>query len=195
MPQDWLETVRQATEDTVLDIAGHLPDEAQEALLAVAVGEAPTIRLADRERAGYSHPDAQRRFRVVGDEAELAAALDAPWDDWAIFLHPAQREFVDRNFNGPARVIGSAGTGKTVVALHRAVRLAGEDASHRVLLTTFSPTSPTGSGSKLARLTGEPSATSPTASLSPPCPTSRAGWPPSAWRGEDRRPTPRSRRC
>ncbi|MDQ6436650.1 3'-5' exonuclease [Mesorhizobium sp. LHD-90] len=153
VPQDWLETVRQATEDTVLDIAGHLPGEAQEALLAVAVGEAPTVRLAVATEAGYSHPDAQRRFRVVDDQTELEAALEAPWDDWAIFLHPAQREFVDRNFNGPARVIGSAGTGKTVVALHRAVRLAAEDPDHRVLLTTFSAELAEGLAGKLARLT------------------------------------------
>ncbi|KSV61482.1 hypothetical protein N185_10685 [Sinorhizobium sp. GW3] len=153
VPEDWLNTVRQATEETVLDIAGHLPDEAQEALLAAAVGEAPTIRLAAKSEMGFSHPDARRRFMIVGDEAELMAALDAPWDDWAIFLHPAQREFVDRNFNGPARVIGSAGTGKTVVALHRAVRLAAESSDNRVLLTTFSPPLAEGLSRKLARLT------------------------------------------
>ena len=154
VPVDWLATVRQATDDTVLDIAGHLPDEAQEALLAAAVGERPILRMATASEAGYSHPDARRRFMIVGDEAELAAALDAPWDDWAIFLHPAQREFVERNFNGPARVIGSAGTGKTVVALHRAVRLASEDASHQVLLTTFSEDLADGLQTKLERLTG-----------------------------------------
>lgn len=137
VPEDWLQTVRQATEDTVLDIAEHLPEEAQQALLVAAVGERPEIRIVP-EADPYAHPDAQRRFRVIGNEAELAAALDAPWDDWAVFLHPAQREFVDRDFNGPARVVGSAGTGKTIVAIHRAVRLAGEDEHARVLLTTFS---------------------------------------------------------
>lgn len=153
VPQDWLETVRQATEDTVLDIASHLPDEA-EAVLAAAVGEAPTVRIAARpEGAGYAHPDAQRRFRVVGDQAELAAALDAPWDEWAVFLHPAQQEFVDRDFNGPARVIGSAGTGKTVVALNRAVRLAAEPPENRVLLTTFSAELARGLADKVRRLT------------------------------------------
>ena len=127
VPEDWVDTVRQATEDTVLDIAGHLPDEAQEAVLAAAVGEAPVVRISGKDNArGYDHPDARRRFRVVGDQAQLSAALEAPWEEWAVFLHPAQQEFVDRDFNGPARVIGSAGTGKTVVALHRAVRMARE---------------------------------------------------------------------
>lgn len=153
VPEDWLETVRQVTEDDVLDIAAHLPDEAQEAVLAAAVGESPTVRIAEPDGAGFAHPDAQRRFRVIGDEAELAAALEAPWDDWAVFLHPAQREFVDRDFNGPARIIGSAGTGKTVVALHRAVRLAAEDPAARVLLTTFSPALAEGLAAKLSRLT------------------------------------------
>lgn len=153
VPEDWIETVRQATEDTILDIAGHLPDEAQESLLAVAVGEAPTVRLAKDTALGFAHPDAQRRFRVVEDEKELAAALDAPWDEWAVFLHPAQQEFVDRDFNGPARVIGSAGTGKTVVALHRAVRLARQSKNNRVLLTTFSNELAEGLSTKLERLT------------------------------------------
>lgn len=153
IPEDWLETVRQATEDTVLDIAGHLPDEAQEAILGAAVGEAPTVRVVQPEGLGFAHPDARRRFRVVGDEGELRAALDAPWDEWAVFLHPAQQEFVDRNFNGPARVIGSAGTGKTVVALHRSVRLAAENPDHRVLLTTFSDNLAEGLRVKLDRLT------------------------------------------
>ena len=55
-----------------------------------------------------------------------------------VFLHPSQREIVDRDFVGPARVAGSAGTGKTVVALHRAVRLAKTSPNAPVLLATFS---------------------------------------------------------
>lgn len=152
IPEDWIATVRQSTEDTVLDIASHLPEEAHQALLSAAVGEKPEIRVEPASDP-YSHPDAQRRFRIIGDEAELAAALDAPWDDWAVFLHPAQQEFVDRNFNGPARVIGSAGTGKTVVALHRAVRLAAEDPDAKVLLTTFNENLSDALVEKLDRLT------------------------------------------
>ena len=86
----------------------------------------------------FDHPDAQRRFRVVSDVEELERALDYPWEQWAIFLHPAQRAVVQRDFGGPARVSGSAGAGKTVVALHRAVQLARRNEHARVLLTTFS---------------------------------------------------------
>src|SRR5579864_4545232 len=66
----------------------------------------------------FSHPDAQRRFRVMHNVEELERALDYPWDKWAVFLHPLQRTLVERDYSGPARVAGSAGTGKNIVALH-----------------------------------------------------------------------------
>ena len=150
VPEDWLDTVRKATEETVLDLVVDLPEEAHEAVLSLATGirpaTAPVVAralaqdqpTAKTESAAFAHPDAQRRFRTVADLDELQAALDAPWEKWAVFLHPAQRALVDRDFNGPARVTGSAGTGKTIVALHRAVHLAQSNPSARVLLTTFS---------------------------------------------------------
>ena len=82
--------------------------------------------------------DAQRRFRVMANAEELRQALDHAWDKWIVFLHPAQRQIVERDYNGPARVAGSAGTGKTVVALHRAVHLARTHRDARILLATFS---------------------------------------------------------
>ena len=136
VPADWLDVVRDATEDTALDIAGHLPAEAGEALLQAATGNRPQPAAPVDGADPFAHPDAGRRFRVMENVEELRAALEAPWERWAVYLHPAQREYVDRDFNGPARVIGSAGTGKTVVALHRAVRLAQDPGAH-VLLTTF----------------------------------------------------------
>lgn len=137
VPVDWLDTVRDVTEDTVLDIAGRLPTEAANAVLSAAIGETPVPAIVSADGADpWAHPDTMRRFRVLENVEELQAALNSPWEKWAVFLHPAQQEFVDRDFNGPARVIGSAGTGKTVVALHRAARLA-EDADAKVLLTTF----------------------------------------------------------
>jgi hypothetical protein len=136
VPEDWLDTVRDATEDTVLDIASHLPAEAAEAILQAATGTRPAPVTVAAGTDPFAHPDAGRRFRVMENVDELRAALDAPWERWAVYLHPAQREYVERDFNGPARVIGSAGTGKTVVALHRAVRLA-QDPDALVLLTTF----------------------------------------------------------
>ncbi len=138
VPTDWIDDVQAASEDRFLDLGAHLPAEASEALLAYAITgiltkPAPVV-VADP----FSHPDAQRRFRVVDNVEELERALDLPWEKWTVFLHPSQREMVERSYSGPARVAGSAGTGKTVVALHRAVKLASRGPEGRVLLTTFS---------------------------------------------------------
>ncbi len=139
VPNEWLDDVRGATEDSVLDLADHLPAEAAEALLELAVGGTPQPSLPVPAGGDpFSHPDALRRFRIMNNVEELAAALEYPWERWTVFLHPDQRGIVERNYNGPARVSGSAGTGKTVVALHRAAHLARTDPDARVLLTTFS---------------------------------------------------------
>ena len=141
VPVEWLGSVRDADEDDLLDIAVHLPEEAGEALLQVAAGGTPQPALPVPAGADpFDHPDAMRRFRVMRDIEELTQALDYPWDRWSIFLHPAQRAIVEREYSGPARVSGSAGTGKTIVALHRAVHLARTNPNARVLLTTFSET-------------------------------------------------------
>ncbi len=153
VPAEWLADVRRATEDTLLGLADHLPSEAAEALLDLATGAAPKVAKPVPIGADpFAHPDAQRRFRVMANVEELERALDYPWDKWTIFLHPAQRALVDRDYNGPARVAGSAGTGKTIVALHRAVFLARANPDARVLLTTFSDTLANALRAKLRRL-------------------------------------------
>lgn len=141
VPEDWLADVRRADEDYLLRIAERLPAEAAEALLELATGEQPaTPQMAAATEDPFQHPDAKRRFRIVEGGEELARALEFPWDKWSVFLHPTQRDMVERDFNGAARVSGSAGTGKTIVALHRAVYLARQHPHSRVLLTTFSDT-------------------------------------------------------
>jgi hypothetical protein len=137
VPTDWLEDVRAATEERFFDLAPHLPAEASEALLQYATtGALPAPAPIGGDP--YAHPDAQRRIRLIVDEEELRQALDYPWEKWGVFLHPSQRAVVERRFNGPARVSGSAGTGKTVVALRRAVALARKNPHAKLLLTTFS---------------------------------------------------------
>ncbi|WP_287177396.1 3'-5' exonuclease [Mesorhizobium sp.] len=153
VPEEWVDDVRRATEDTLFDIIRHLPQEAQEALLKLAVGEQPELpKPAPVDADPFAHPDAQRRFRVLTNVEELRRALDYPWDKWAVFLHPAQSALVERQFSGPGRVSGSAGTGKTIVALHRAVHLAREKPEARVLLTTFSKPLANSLRTKLASL-------------------------------------------
>jgi hypothetical protein len=97
----------------------------------------PGESIADKAmELALSHPDAHCRFRVMASSAELQRALDAPWEKWAVFLHPAEEQVVMRRLSGPARLAGLTGTGKTIVALHRAYSLAPQNPTARVLLTT-----------------------------------------------------------
>lgn len=153
VPAEWLADVRQANEDTLLALADHLPAEAAEALLELATGGKPRIPTpAVAPASPFDHPDAQRRFRTMSNVEELQRALDFPWEKWTVFLHPEQRQWVERDYTGPARVSGSAGTGKTIVALHRAAHLARTHEDARVLLTTFSDTLASALHTKLKRL-------------------------------------------
>lgn len=181
VPSEWLPDVRRTNEDGLLEIADHLPKEAAEALLDLATGKTPqlfrpaeatplphafdvrpSIRPSTQLPAepiavtaeAFEHPDAQRRFRLINAPEELQQALDYPWEKWTVFLHPAQRELVERDYNGPARVAGSAGTGKTIVAVHRAVFLARKHEDSRVLLTTFSEPLSNALATKLRHLIG-----------------------------------------
>ncbi|KIV66973.1 putative DNA helicase [Rhizobium sp. UR51a] len=137
VPADWVNDVLQASENRFFTLANHLPQEAAEALLEyAATGVLNRPKAVDT--TPVTHPDAQRRFCILEGHEELAAALDQPFEKWAVFLHPSQRALVERDFAGPVRVVGSAGTGKTVVAVHRVVRILRADPTARVLLTTFS---------------------------------------------------------
>lgn len=155
VPSECLKEVRQATEDSLLLLSDRLPAEAAEALLELATGGKPRVAASIAAATSpFRHPDAQRRFRVMSNVAELTRALDSPWDKWSVFLHPEQRELVERDHNGPARVSGSAGTGKTIVALHRTAHLARSHPDARVLLTTFSDPLANALHAKLKRLLG-----------------------------------------
>jgi superfamily I DNA/RNA helicase/mRNA-degrading endonuclease RelE of RelBE toxin-antitoxin system len=143
LPAEWLKDVKALTNhDQLLELAVHLPAEVAEALLNLALGRAPALNISTQPeigllRAAFEHPDALRRFRLVGSLEELSLALDYPWDKWIVFLHPEQRKLVQCAFSGPIKVCGSAGTGKTVVAMHRAVHLARTNKNARILLTTL----------------------------------------------------------
>lgn len=155
VPADWLADVRAATEEGFFVLAEHLPAEASEALLEyAATGRLPApapVPAADP----FAHPDALRRIRPIADQEALEQALAFPWEKWGVFLHPSQRDLVDRRFTGPARVAGSAGTGKTIVAIHRAVRLARDNPEARILLASFSDPLAEAMGKKLLVLAPE----------------------------------------
>lgn len=135
VPEPWLPTVLEIRNETDLfGVCERLPEEVAERLFTLATGELVTPPDPEPD-APTRAKDAQRRFWVADTSEELRLALEAPMERWIAFLHPSQRDVVEGEFNGPVKVTGSAGTGKTVVALHRARRLARQ--GHQVLLTSF----------------------------------------------------------
>lgn len=83
-------------------------------------------------------PTTLKSFVVVEGEDELRRIMAEPLEKWRVFLHPTQRKIVQREYSGSARVLGGAGTGKTVVAMHRAKHLAAKcESQQRILVTTF----------------------------------------------------------
>lgn len=147
LPSELIEQARGNTNLTEFEqIKDLLPNDAYEALYFVAEGipydevlEDFTSDEADVDTEDYlaalEREGSKRRFVIVDDEA-LQQILDAPLDKWRVFLHPSQRKLVERNWNGPVRVLGGAGTGKTVAAIHRAKWLANQK-NKNILFTTF----------------------------------------------------------
>ena len=85
---------------------------------------------------------ARSTFTWLESDEDLRRAIEGlTFAEWQLFLHPQQRALVERRANGPMRVSGGAGTGKTVIAVHRAAELAKRDASGgrepQILLTTY----------------------------------------------------------
>ncbi|MCC7334631.1 MAG: UvrD-helicase domain-containing protein [Pirellulaceae bacterium] len=133
-------------------IACHLPAEAGEALYWLAdnlpleeIRAAISIPSASNSSVptvaeSLEHPDSRRRLVKIKSIDELERVLDASLEQWRIFLHPTQQTLVAMDTSGPVIVEGGAGTGKTVVALHRAKHLAlnvFQNSSDRILFTTF----------------------------------------------------------
>lgn len=154
VPEIFLPLIRQLKKKDDLDaIESQLPQEAYEALFFLAEGFSLQDVLKDLEKeqtpvevdtsdfvAALENPDSKRRFHVVEGALELAEILNSPLELWRIFLHPSQRSIVEKEYNGPVRVLGGAGTGKTVVAMHRARWLVEEvftKENDRILFTTF----------------------------------------------------------
>ena len=151
VPEELLSLVRSVKNEVELDAIEHrLPVEAYEGLFLYAAGTRYDEIINDREfsdqivdtedfASALDKLDTQSRFVVVEDELELQAMLNAPLDKWRVFLHPSQRKLTRGTKNGAVRVLGGAGTGKTVVAMHRAKWLAEQacDDNKRVLFTTF----------------------------------------------------------
>ena len=108
-------------------------------VLATLYPETEYVDVKDNDFAAALQTDASKKsFVIVDGEEELQAIMQEPLEKWRIFLHPTQRKVVGKKFNGPARVLGGAGTGKTVVAMHRAKMLASNmDSDGKILFTTY----------------------------------------------------------
>lgn len=155
LPQELIPIVRGIKTEADLDrIISQLPEEVCDPLYQLAAGYTLQEVLNDLEdpvtdvikvdvedfAAALTRMQSQRRFVVVESENELQAMLNAPMEKWRVFLHPSQRKLVQKNWSGPVSVLGGAGTGKTVVAIHRAKWLVSKvfiGKNDRILLTTF----------------------------------------------------------
>lgn len=151
VPKEQLNIVR--TLSSVEEFYGSsdsIPEDAYEALEWVADGFTPqeVLELFSGEKedvpddndfvAALKNPRSQKTFVIVDREEELRKIMAEPLEKWRVFLHPTQRKIVRRSYSGPARVLGGAGTGKTVVAMHRAKWLAGQlCGKEKLLFTTF----------------------------------------------------------
>jgi superfamily I DNA/RNA helicase len=151
VPPEMIDRVRPVATEAELDALQFcLPVEAYEGLFLMAAGDTAEQILSARETrvdrtidttnfgAALQTPESQSRFVVVDDEA-MVAIMNAPLAQWRVFLHPTQYKLASGDRSGPVRVLGGAGTGKTVVAMHRAKWLAENRATERqkVLFTTF----------------------------------------------------------
>ena len=88
-----------------------------------------------------NNPGTKQHAVNIDNQDDLERLFNMPMEKWRVYLHPEQRRIVEAVFNGPARVIGGAGTGKTVVIVHRAKELAKKcKGDERILVTTFSRT-------------------------------------------------------
>ena len=148
VPTAMLPEVREVRDEAALDaMQARLPVEAYEALFLYLAGETYEQLVADRETpeqvdtddfaSALNRTESRTRFVVAEDDLALEAMLNAPLEHWRVFLHPTQRRLVERHWNGPVRVLGGAGTGKTVAAMHRARWLARSLPEGRILFTTF----------------------------------------------------------
>lgn len=154
VPEELLPVVRSIPDEERLEETREaLPEEAYEGLYLLAAGYDPDEVYRQLERPvteeahdpadfakALTNDDSKRRFVVVSDARELAELLNAPLEQWRVFLHPTQRKLVSVSASGPYRVLGGAGTGKTVVAMHRAKHLAESvfnGKTDRLLFTTF----------------------------------------------------------
>ncbi|WP_457943785.1 UvrD-helicase domain-containing protein [Vreelandella alkaliphila] len=158
VPEETIPLIRSMKIEADLETArvnDQLPPDAYEGLFMLMAGAsfeeayqetvpaAPDSVDTDDFSAALARPESRAHFAVAENEQALQEVLNQSLEKWRVFLHPAQRRLANGDKNGPVRVLGGAGTGKTVVAMHRAKWLAerlveqSEASESHVLFTTF----------------------------------------------------------
>lgn len=138
------------TEKGLLELADNVPQLTAEVLLALYDGKTvdevreqivdPVAVDGPVDAEDYVTAAVRPATQVTTDDGALQAVLAESFARWQVFLHPTQRKLVEKHYNGPARVSGGPGTGKTIVALHRVKHLAEQlppGGDKAILLTTF----------------------------------------------------------
>lgn len=155
---DDVRTVESHTnEDAVLEVVSRIQDPNQsEAVLDVLLALRSSDKVKAKNRIDRFCGESRPIDQLTKEEVKQTSSSDivvkvqdvdpvlfehfvrtADFKEWMLYLHPAQREIVDRDFAGPARLAGVSGSGKTCVVIHRAVRLAKADPSKKVLVLTL----------------------------------------------------------
>lgn len=153
VPEALIPAVRAVRSDESFDqLADYLPKEAAQVLYGMVMGlsldgalnemlGSTDIEIVKPEGPGdFSHlaDSANMDLVLVAGEEHLKEILSEDIEEWRIFLHPYQQKLVEWNVNGPMKVNGAAGTGKTVALMHRAVWLAKQlAANEQILVTTY----------------------------------------------------------
>lgn len=147
VPEDLIALTRSITGiDDLERTEANLPQDAFENIFAVLDGIAITEIIEDIEagkaRAGEDSllsDNNKRRFIEITDDEYLAKIMEEGMEKWQIFLHPSQSKLVNANYRGTVKVSGSAGTGKTIAAIHRLKHLSANPEAN-ILFTTYTTT-------------------------------------------------------
>lgn len=168
LPEEVVDQAMMASdEDSLLDLAQRNDGWVGSILVDLAAGDtakaivehleltnaAPTDDADADVLESLKRPAAALQYAFIDDQDELRRVIEEEdFPAWRIFLHPEQRRYVERSYNGPFRLSGGAGTGKTVVLIHRARALARRRPDARIVLTTFTTNLAEALGDNLTQL-------------------------------------------